>query len=261
MANNFNLVNADTDSITVCKSDGSSFTLEEQSSLLEKINKIMPDFIEWNNDGYYPSVVVVKAKNYVLFDGEKKYIKGSAFKSSNKEDALKEMMNRIVDELLNDASIDKCVEIYNDYVREAMNIIDINRWAVKKTITSTLLTSDRANETKVVDAIGDDRVQEGDKIWVYSAIGESLPVVDSDGFIEVYKKTGLPKVKENNILKQAKHWTNDENKMHYVDRCYKTIAILKTVLPIDRFIRYKLKKNQILLEKMACLEKSLGENP
>ena len=249
----FILNNADTDSIMFSKPDGIPFTEEEQNSLLKEVNKLMPKFIEWNNDGYYPSVVIIKSKNYVMFDGNRKHIKGSGFKSSNKEPALKELMNEIVDELLADASIDKCVEIYHKYIKEAINIQDISRWSVKKTVTSKLLTSERANETKVVDAIGDDRVQEGDKIWVYSAIDGMIESVDKDGNVKYDKKTGQPKMEPNYVLKQSKDWDigmPNEDKMHYVERVYKTVDILSTVLPIERFKKYHLKKFHEDLDKL-----------
>lgn len=244
--------NTDTDSIMFSKPDGSPFSEEERAAILDEINFIMPEFIEWEDDGYYPSVVVFKAKNYVLFDGEKKTIKGSSLKDSKKELALREMLDRMIDVLISNKSdvIDDCVAIYHEYVREALNIQDINRWTTKKTITSTLMTSTRTNETKIMDAIGNEHVQEGDKIWVYSAIDGMIPSLNKDGSVMYNKKTGLPKMIENKVLKLAKDWDKNnpnEDKWHYVERVWKTVDILSTVLPIEKFTKYHLKKNRGLL--------------
>lgn len=252
-SHNFKLINLDTDAIMFAKQDNSPFTEDERDDLLLELNSLMPNRILWDKDGSFSSVVVLKAKNYVMLENGKKNIKGSSFKSSNKEPALKELMNEIVDELLADANIDKCVEIYHKYIKEAINIQDISRWSVKKTVTSKLLTSERTNETKVVDAIGDDRVQEGDKIWVYSAIDGMIESVDKDGNVKYDKKTGQPKMEPNYVLKQSKDWDigmPNEDKMHYVERVYKTIDILSTVLPIERFKKYHLKKFHEDLDKL-----------
>lgn len=97
---NFNIGPTDTDSISFCKKDGSPFSKEEQTILLNEINDISPEFIEWEDDGYYQTCIVLKAKNYILWDGEKMTIKGSSFKTATKELALKQMMLDIVQVLL-----------------------------------------------------------------------------------------------------------------------------------------------------------------
>jgi hypothetical protein len=244
---NFNLINADTDSITINKPDGTPFSEAEQNQLLQELNFNMPEMISWEEDGIFPSVVVVKAKNYVLFDGKKVKTKGSAFRDQKKEPALAEFMNNIVTILLDDASVDKCVDLYNSYVKEAMDIKDISRWSVKKTITDKVMNGERANETKVKDALGTDNFNEGDKVWLYSAI-EGEKQDSAKGQLLTYSD-GRPKMVENCILKQSKNWTGDENKMHYVQRVYDTVSILETILDINKFTKYHLKKNkQLLLE-------------
>ena len=44
------------------------------------VNKLFKDGISWEDDGYFKKLIVVKAKNYILFDGMKVKIKGQAFK-------------------------------------------------------------------------------------------------------------------------------------------------------------------------------------
>ena len=87
----------DTDSISFRKPDGSPFSEDEQKNLIKEINEIMPDMIEFEHDGYFETVVVVKAKNYIMreHNGAVKF-KGSGFKDQKKEIALREMMNRMI---------------------------------------------------------------------------------------------------------------------------------------------------------------------
>ena len=46
----FLLVNADTDSISVCKKDMSPFSKEEQKKLLEELNNQFPEHIKFEED-------------------------------------------------------------------------------------------------------------------------------------------------------------------------------------------------------------------
>src|ERR1044072_6629508 len=66
---NFKVFGCDTDSIIFSKRDGSEISEQEQQSILDKVNSLFPDKIKFEDDGYYPSVIVFKAKNYVLFGG------------------------------------------------------------------------------------------------------------------------------------------------------------------------------------------------
>ena len=79
---NFIIGPTDTDSISFCKPDMSPFSPEETKQLLAEINAMSPEFIEWEDDGYYEVCITLRAKNYVLWDGKKKTVKGSAFKTS-----------------------------------------------------------------------------------------------------------------------------------------------------------------------------------
>ena len=168
----------DTDSVSFCKKDGSPFTKEELDSLLKEINELSPDLITWEDDGYYKTCIAVKAKNYIMrkHTGET-YTKGSAFKSSTKELALRELMTEIVNEMLEENNAETIKNIYQKYINEAKNITDIQRWCVKKTYTERIENSDRANETKVMDAINEglrtgklQSIQQGDKIYLYQTI-------------------------------------------------------------------------------------------
>ena len=97
----FKLVNADTDSISVAKADESFYTKQERVELIKELNSVFPDRIRFEDDGYYTTLGVFGAKNYVLQseDGQIKY-KGSAIKATGKEKALQEFIKKVIDILL-----------------------------------------------------------------------------------------------------------------------------------------------------------------
>lgn len=252
---NFIIGPTDTDSISYCKNDMSSFSPEELKSLLDELNDISPEYMEWEDDGYYLSCICLKAKNYILWDGKKKSIKGSAFKTSSKEIACAEMMQEIVDEMLNSNSHDNITTIYIKYLKEALNVKDISRWSQKKTVTSSVLKcadpdeTVRKNEKDIWDAIKNENDrQEGNKILLYPVI---LGYDVKPGGVS--EKTGKPlkdKVKEVTGLKLAKYWSNDHDVLKLVDRVYNTLKIFKTVLDMDQYLDYTAKKNLKLLEEL-----------
>jgi len=242
---NFILNNADTDSIMVSKPDGSEFSTDEQQKLLDELNSLFPENIKFEHDGYFKCVVVLKAKNYVLWDGKKIKTKGSAFKSSTKEPALAELLNVVVNSLIHNG--EDYTDIYERYVSEAMDINEISRWCVKKSITKKLLNGTRKNETKVLDALDIDDLQEGDKVYLYNAIdGE---VQDSAKGELVFYKDGRPKMIPNKVLKLSEEFDGNYNYLHYVKRVYDTISILKSVIDMDKITKYHLSKFQPLLDK------------
>lgn len=239
----------DTDSISFCKSDMSQFNPEEIEKLVNEINDISPEFMDWDNDGYYPACIALKAKNYVLWDGQKKIIKGSAFKTSSKEVALKDMMEEIVDAMIFEKE-NELVNIYHKYIKEAMNVQDISRWTQKKTITRAILDCEsptektRKNESKVWDAIKDEEdKQEGNKIMLY-------PCIISLQIQETQLKNGKTKRKEIKEvgLKLDKHWKNDHDSEKLIERVYDTICIFESILDMSQFINYGLVKNKELLK-------------
>lgn len=252
----FKIVNIDTDSLMVCKPDGSPFSDAEQEKLLQELNDMFPEHINWDDDGYYRSVVVIKAKNYILLphDDDKLKIKGSATKDSKKEPALKEMMANMVDAMVYNR-LEEIPLIYKKYVQEAMNVTDIMRWSTKKTISDKVLAGRnpkaevRKQELDVWKAIQhEDDTQEGNKVYLYPVIlGEEI----TPGGVS--EKTGKPlkdKVKVITGLKLAKYWDNDHNVEHLISRVYATIKIFKNVLDMDQFIDYSKKKNTPLLEDL-----------
>lgn len=228
------LVNIDTDSLSFAKKDSSPYTAEEHQIIHEEINKIM--YSEWEDDGSFDRVVVSKAKNYVLKNGDNIKYKGSSLTDTKKEPALLEMLDRILKECFIYETNTPDM-IYKDYVKEVLNIKDINRWATKKSITQKLFESDRANETKVVDAIKGKDFQIGDKIFLYSTVDGEVPEMKK-GVPVVYKKTGLTKMIPNKILRLSEEYDGKYNVDHYLKRVRDTVEILGNIVDMDTIPNY-----------------------
>lgn len=216
----FRIVNADTDSISFTRD--SYIPKEERITLLEELNSNYPELIKFEDDGYYTRVVVVKAKNYVLLgENGKTKIKGAALLSTSKEKALQELNVRFLDSLLGKTQ-EKPEDIYKEYVNEASNIKDINRWASKKTVTQAVLKGARANETKVLDALDGTEYSEGDKIYVFFKNDKSISL--------------------------ASKFDGDYDKQVMLKKIFNSIKTFESVLDMSNFINYSLKKNAKLLE-------------
>lgn len=218
----FQLINLDTDSISVCKKDGSPFSEEEQEQLLQELNSLFPDTIRWDDDGYYKKIIVLRAKNYILDDGKKVKIKGSALKATGKPPAMKEMIKRIIDALLNDQT--NFQEIYLEYVKEAAQIKDIKRWSSRKTISDKTLNNDRTNEARIREAIQGTEFVEGDRVHVFYKDATTLEIVERFNGIYALDK----------LLKS----------------CYDTIWTFENVIDCNQFINYSLKKSKPLLQEL-----------
>lgn len=233
------LVNCDTDSIMICKYDRSEWAQEERDAYLKELNEQFPALIKWEDDGYYTHGVVVKTKNYVLVEegSTKAKYKGSGLVDTKKEPALLEMLHLLIEDglLFQKQALDT---IYERYVQEAREIKEIKRWAVKKSITEKLLESDRANETKVVDALEGLEFSVGDKIFVFNKIEGEVQAVEK-GEPVFYKKTGLPKMIPNRVLKTVDSFDGDYDKIHYLERVHATLKTLSQVVDIKQFPRYK----------------------
>lgn len=219
----FTLVNADTDSISFCLPDGGEIPKDKQTELLADLNKLFPERIKFENDGYYLTVIVVKIKNYILWDGKKLKYKGSAIKASTKEPALKQFIKDIIQCIIDNRTDYQAV--YGKYVLEILNVKDITRWASRKTITDKVLKGERTNETKVKDAIENSEYVEGDRAHFYFKEDESLGLVENfDGKYNV-----------NRLLK----------KLFDTSKVFSTVLDTKSL-----FVNYTLKKNSNLLQKM-----------
>lgn len=222
---NFRVVGGDTDSIMICKSDMSAFSDDEQVSLLEEINGLLPKEIKFANDGVFSRVIYPRAKNYVMVDMKgKRKVKGSAFKSSTLEPILKELIGEMVELLIVDKK-ELLVETYHKYVRMVADIKDIKPWSKRMTLSPTTYKSTRKNETKVIDATKGSEYGSGDRIYVFPLPDDTLCLTER--FAGVYDKEA------------------------YYGKLYKATERFSTILPVkELFINYELKRSKPLLEKL-----------
>lgn len=222
---NFKLVNVDTDSISICKQDGSPFTNEEEARLLKELNSLFPETVVWDDDGSYQTVVVLKAKNYILYDGKQVKIKGSALKATQKAPALKEFLKEVIDYIIfhDNIKYEDIIQIYLKYVKEIGDIKDIKRWAARKTISDKVLMNDRTNEVKLRNAIQGTEIVEGDRAYVYYT--------------------------PDNDLRLVQHFDGNYNKARLYKNLYDTAWVFESILDCELlFKNYALKKNQKELE-------------
>lgn len=223
-AKSFKIANVDTDAISFCKEDMSHIDEAEREFLLQDLNSNYPEKINFEQDGYFLTFVVLKAKNYIMFDGKKLKIKGSGLKDQKKETGLKDLQAELIDAIVYDTK--NYTEIYNKYVKEVLNITDIKRWSSKKTISSKVLTNERTNEVQIRNAIAGSEYKEADKIWLF--------------------------FKSDDTLCLAENFDGDYNREKLLKKLYMTVQVFENVLPVkDLFINYSLKRNKKLLEELC----------
>lgn len=246
---NFTLCNVDTDALTICKPDMSPFSKEEIVRLTEELNSLFPENISWEDDGYYPVYAVLKAKNYITYDGKKIKTKGSSIRDQKKEPILRKMLDEMIADIVHNNG-KSLKDIYHSYVRQAMNPQDIKEWSQKKTVTKPILDcatnpQARKNESVVWDAIKHKQVQEGDKVYTY-------PCIISCTREETVLKNGKVKVKETKVvgLKLHDEYTNDADTEKLVDRVHATVQIFNNIVGKEYFTDYGLVKNKQLLEEL-----------
>lgn len=223
---NFKIIGGDTDSIMFCKPDMSLFSKDEQASLLQEINSLLPKEIKFANDGIFSKVLYLKSKNYIMIDEKgKRKIKGSSLKSATLEPILKLMLGEFIESLISDEPVESLQAIYTKYIKMSLNIPDIKPWGKKMSLSPTTFNSTRRNETKVIDAIKGSEYVSGDRIYVYSRPDDTLQLVERfDGEYDVDK---------------------------YLVKLYKTTERFETILPVkELFPNFALKKNKKLLEEL-----------
>lgn len=228
MNHNFPLLNVDTDSFTIYSKD--LIQVQKREMLLKELNEVAPKGLVWEDDGFYTTICVIRAKNYALWDGKTVKIKGSAFKSSSRETALKELMSEFLDvmlkeELSKEKLNERLVTIYHKYILEALNVKDIKRWSSKKTITTKVLNPERTNEQKVFDALKGTDYSEGDKRWFYFKEDKSLSLVE--------------------------HFDGNYDRLRLVEKIWETVTIFETIVDKNIFTKYHLKGKRKLLDELS----------
>jgi DNA polymerase, archaea type len=212
---NHQLVNADTDSISISYK-GIEWDEDMRFRVLRSLNSMMPTKIRWEDDGTYRNVLVLKAKNYVLDDGKKVKIKGSALKATTKEKALQEFIQRLISGLLEGCA--DLTSLYHEYVREILSLKDITRWSSKHTVTEAVLTSPRTNEAKKRAALSGSDYSMGDKVYLYFRSDQSLAL--------------------------REHWASDHCVDTLLEKLHSTLMVFEPVLDTGPFLNYSLKRNK-----------------
>ena len=93
-------VEIDTDGIYF-KPPGSCTTVEAERELVQRVSEKLPEGIEVELDGRYPSMLAYKTKNYALLDYDGRVIiKGSGLRSRGLEPYLREFMREVIELLL-----------------------------------------------------------------------------------------------------------------------------------------------------------------
>lgn len=220
-SHDFIIANGDTDSIAFRKPDEKPFTQEEQDALLSELNALMPEHIVWKNDKHYRRLIVFKAKNYVMDDGKKVKIKGSALKGSKKEPALRDFINLIIDLLLKDRK-DQILLAYLSKAREILEFKDVSPWCFKATVTKKVLEPSTTFNQKIRDAISTFPISEGDKIYLY--------------------------FKEDGSLSLRQNYHNNCDRMKLLGKLRDTMEVFGNVLDVEMFPDLTLKKNRVLID-------------
>lgn len=231
MMYNFDLVFCDTDSITFCKPDGTEFSSDERDRLESELNSLFPQRIRWERNFYVPKVVVIKTKNYIVFDPDNSNpkkrltLKGSAIKASTKEPALKQFVKDIIDSILFERG--DYNEIYLRYAQEILKVRDMARWVTRKTITDKVLGNERTNESKIRDAIKGTDYVEGDRIHLYFRPDRTLALLE--------------------------HFDGNYCKKSLLKKLYDTSRLFENVLDVDQFFpNLSLKRNAQYVEDLEA---------
>lgn len=228
----FKIVNVDTDSFSYTTGKklveidekqakrNNTEVRDEFQEHIDEINKLFKDGISWEDDGYFKKLIVVKAKNYILFDGKKVKIKGQALKGTGKEKALTDFVNCVIMLLLKNRR-DHIFTEYQNVALAIKNDWDVNEWNMKKTVTKAVLNPNRKQEQKVLDAIQNIDYQEGDKVYMY--------------------------VKDKDTLKLVQDFDGEYCRDTYYGKLHDTLKIFGTLLDSTLFPNYKTGRNKELI--------------
>jgi len=213
----FNIVNMDTDSFSFTLPRSQPMEDGQFDLMISQLNKFFPEMIEWENDGHYDSVVVVKTKNYALLSNGKLTIKGSALKATMKEPALKEFLKCTLMTML-DGEPNYTEMYYNIYANEIKDIKDMARWCSKKTVTHAVLNPKRTQEVRILEALKGKDLVEGDKVNVFYEREDKL------------------------CLLEDFHGQYDRRKLF--KKLHDTVKIFANVIDVTAFPNYSLKRNE-----------------
>jgi DNA polymerase, archaea type len=224
--NGYKIVNADTDSISY--TNGKKMTDEKFAEDLANLNALFPDLIRWENDGYYKSVIVIRAKNYALEDAKGKItLKGNSLKAPYKEAALREFISETL-VLLRKGHKDRLWALYHKYVKEVNTIVLIDRWCSKKTITKSVLAGEATQQARILEAVEDHDVSEGDKVYLF--------------------------YKQYDELAKRETFDGTYDKDRLFEKLYATLCIFDSLIDVEIFPNYALKRNKGQIDENVQLD-------
>lgn len=227
---NFDLVCCDTDAITIAKFDGAKFNTDELNILTEELNSIFPIGIRWEFEFNIPKMIVLKKKNYIMFDGHKISMKGGSLKSSKIEPICKQMLNEMIEHLVYDR-LDQLKPTLEKYKEQVQNVTDITPLCSKKALSPTTYKSKRKNETDIIDAVKNSEYRSGDRVYLFV----KRKVVELPELYKVGPKKGQPKTKEVNFLVLKEDFDGDYCKEYYLERLETITKLFSPVLGKDFF--------------------------
>ena len=111
------------------------------------------------------------------------------------------------------------------------------RWATKVNITETLIEGNDTNKQRKLSALDNRDFQVGDKEYLFKVVDGVRPKLKK-GEKQYYKKTGELMTEPNDTWKHVDDFNGNYYVQHYVQRIYKTLEILKTVIDIERSPKY-----------------------
>lgn len=175
----FEIINADTDSISIAKKNKELWREDEQKDVISSLNSLYPEKINWDIEGSFSKMMVLKSKNYATIspvDGLK--LKGSALKASSKEKALQEFILEMVNSLMsiNDVPVE---EIKQKYLNEIENVTDIHRWVTKKTYTLKVQEANSDYQKHLKELAEDDNLVQGDRFYLFYDEDDNILTVDN----------------------------------------------------------------------------------
>ena len=217
---------------------------------------------------------MVAAKNYVIQthpdwakakelneDGTVKIKhKGSKFRDSKKEPALKKFLLDAVNTFLDDVE-DVNDEINKKYIKACKGVLafeDVNDWTVKRSVSKSIMQAKdkpnaRANERNpwlaIEEALNEkviESIQEGDKVWLYRTMrGQKQLVVKGE---PQFKKNGDPRLVKDSGYKFPELYNKDQDTEHYLKRVYDTLMLLEDIIDKNKYLNYSLKTKRKYLE-------------
>lgn len=223
---NFNISSCDTDSIKITNADGSPISDEDIAKFQAELNALLPEKINFELDGIYRPLAVVKAKNYAYVEDGKRKIKGSALKASSREKILKKYSDSLLDSILG-LEPKTLEELYHDMIKQVINIKDITPWCSKKTFTKAVKNETTTSGVKLNIIAKKLNLQEGDKFLVYFKSDDSY---------------GIPE-----------EFDGDYHVDRMLEKVFKTTQIVSTIMDLSWCLNYKLKRNKKKLEELCMM--------